>query len=124
MDKRREVLNSDVHWVEIDLLRAGVSSVTHPALNPSDYRVFAYRGGRRTRGKYWPISVRQVLPVIGIPLRGEDPDVPLDLSAVFKAVYDRASYDLSLDYRKEPQPPLAGDDAKWARELLRRRRAP
>jgi hypothetical protein len=122
MDKRREVLNSDVHWVEIDLLRAGLPSVIHPPLVPSDYRVLVYRGGRRTRGKYWPINVRQALPVIGIPLRGDDPDVPLDLGAVFRTVYDRAAYDLSLDYRQEPQPPLTGEDAKWAREVVRRSR--
>ena len=36
-----------------------------------------------------------------------------------KTVYDRAAYDLSLDYHKEPVPPLERADAKWARELLR-----
>ncbi len=68
------------------------------------------------------MSVRQPLPVIGIPLRGKNPEVPLDLGVVFRTAYDRAAYDVSLDYRKEPQPPLKGDDAKWARELLRGRK--
>jgi hypothetical protein len=122
MEKRFQVLNSDVHWVEIDLLRAGVPSVTRPPLRPSDYRVLVSRGGRHTNAHYWPIGVRQPLPAIGVPLRGKDPDVSLDLGAVFRAVYDRAAYDLSLDYRKDPDPPLEGDDAKWARELLRRQR--
>jgi hypothetical protein len=45
--------------------------------------------------------------------------VPLDLGAVFRTVYDRAAYDLSLDYRQDPQPPLEGEDAAWARKLLR-----
>jgi hypothetical protein len=121
MDKRREVLNSEVHWVEIDLLRAGDPSVTHPPLVPSDYRVLVSRAGQRKQARYWPIGVRQTLPVIGIPLRGKDPDVPLDLGAVFRTVYDRAAYDLSLDYRKEPRPPLEAGDAVWARQLLRKR---
>ena len=73
------------------------------------------------RTRFWPVGVRQPLPVIKIPLRGRDPEVPLDLGAVFKTVYDRAAYDVSVDYRKEPRPPLEGDDGKWARELLRRR---
>ena len=38
---------------------------------------------------------------------------------MFRTAYDRAAYDASVDYRKPPQPPLQGDDAKWARELLR-----
>lgn len=119
MGKRRDVMNSEVHWVEIDLLRAGVPSVTDPPLRPSDYRVLISRADERTRTRFWPIAVRQVLPVIAIPLRGKDPEVALDLGAVFQTVYDRAAYDVSLDYRKDPQPPLEGDDAKWARELLR-----
>jgi hypothetical protein len=121
MAKRHDILNSDVHWVEIDLLRAGIPSVTNPPLRPSDYRILISRADDRTRTRYWPVSVRQALPVFGIPLRGKEPDVSLDLGAVFKAAYDRAAYDLSLDYRKEPQPPLAGEDAKWARDLLRGR---
>jgi hypothetical protein len=122
MEKRLQVLNSDVHWVEIDLLRAGVPSVTQPPLRASDYRVLISRSSTRSRTLYWPVGVRQPLPVIGIPLRGKDADAPLHLGAVLRTVYDRAAYDLSLDYRKEPIPPLQGDDAKWARDLLRRQR--
>ena len=65
---------------------------------------------------------QQALPVIGIPLRGKDPEAALDLGAVFRTVYERAAYDVTLDYQKDPQPPLQGDDATWARELLRGRR--
>jgi hypothetical protein len=50
----------------------------------------------------------------------KDSDVPLDLGAVLKAVYDRAAYDRSINYRKPPHPPLRGDDAAWAKELLRK----
>jgi hypothetical protein len=119
MAKRHDILNSDVHWVEIDLLRAGVPSVTDPPLPPSDYRVLVSRADERTRTRFYPVSVRQALPVIAIPLRGKDPTGQLDLGAVFRAAYERAAYDASVDYRKPPRPPLEGDDAKWARELLR-----
>jgi hypothetical protein len=120
MAKRHEIMNTEVHWVEIDLLRGGVPSVTDPPLRPSDYRILVSRGDQRTRTRYWPVSVRQPLPVIPIPLRGKEPEVPLDLGAVFREAYDRAAYDASVDYHKAPQPSLEGDDAKWARELLRR----
>jgi hypothetical protein len=81
--------------------------------------VLVSRGDQRTRTRFWPISVRQELPVLAIPLRGKDPEIPLDLGAVFRTAYDRAAYDLSVDYGK-PQPPLEGNDAKWAKELLRK----
>src|SRR5581483_8226803 len=121
MAKRHEIMNSEVHWVEIDLLRGGVPSVTDPPLRPSHYRILISRADQRTRTRFWPISVRHPLPVIGIPLRDKEPEVSLDLGAVFRAVYDRAAYDASVDYRKDPKPPLEGADAKWAREQLRRR---
>ncbi len=120
MTKRHEIMNSEVHWVEIDLLRTGVPSVTDPPLPPSDYRILVSRADQRMRTRFYPNSVRQPLPVIKIPLRGKDPEASLDLGAVFRTVYDRAAYDASVDYRKPPRPPLKGDDARWARELLRR----
>jgi hypothetical protein len=119
MRKRQEILNTEVHWVEIDLLRDGTPSVTDPPLRPSDYRLLVSRADQRLRTRFWPVSIRQPLPVIGIPLRGKEPEVPLDLGAVFRAGYERAAYDRTVDYRKDPQPPLEGEDAEWARELLR-----
>ena len=95
--------------------------MTDPPLRASDYRILISRADQRTRTQYWPISVRQALPEIGVPLRGKDPEIALDLCGVFQRVYDRAAYDLSVDYRKTPEPPLKGDDAKWARNLLRNR---
>jgi hypothetical protein len=121
MDKRREILASEVHWVEIDLLRAGDPSVTRPPLVPSDYRILVSRAGQHSQARYWPVSVRQTLPAIGIPLRGKDADVPLDLGAVLNAAYDNGAYDLSIDYCREPEPPLSPEDRAWADQLLRQR---
>jgi hypothetical protein len=59
--------------------------------------------------------------VIGIPLRDPDPDVLLDLGAVLSATYDSAAYEMSVDYRKKPEPPLKTEDATWAEKLLRER---
>jgi len=122
MEKRREILASNVQWVEIDLLRAGDPSVTRPPLVASDYRILVSRAGERHDAKYWPFSVRQPLPPAGIPLRKPDRDVALDLGAVLTAAYDHGAYDLSVDYRKEPNPALVRDDAAWADQLLRARR--
>jgi hypothetical protein len=122
MEKRQEVMEGPVHWVEIDLLRSGEPSVTRPPLMPCDYRVLISRAGHRARARYWPLSIRQLLPAVGIPLRGQDPDVPLDLGAVLRSVYDAGAYDLSIDYRKEPNPPLSAEDAEWAHELLRKQK--
>ena len=64
--------------------------------------------------------MRQPLPVIPVPLSGDDPDVPLDLQAAFTTTYDRAGYDCSLDYVRPVDPPLEASAAEWARSILPR----
>jgi hypothetical protein len=60
------------------------------------------------------------LPTIPVPLADDDPDVPLDLQAVFTATYERAGYDYSLDYARPLTPRLEAADADWVNGLLRR----
>jgi hypothetical protein len=54
-----------------------------------------------------------------VPLAGEDPDVVLDLQAVFNRVYDECRYAQQINYGLAPTGPLTGLDAKWADALLR-----
>ena len=122
LNKRRDVLATKIHWVEIDLLRTGDPSIIRPPLKPCDYRVMVYRANERPRGRYWPCSLQQPLPVVGIPLKGKDPDIPIDLSAILNTVYENAAYHATIDYRKPPTPPLNADDTKWANALLREKR--
>jgi hypothetical protein len=117
MEKHQETLASEVHWIEIDLLRGGAPSV--PRLTPSDYRILVSRAENRAKARYWPVNLREPLPVIGIPLRAPDADVPLDLGKVLQTAYDRAAYDRTIDYREAPDPPLKADDQAWADQLLR-----
>jgi hypothetical protein len=121
LKKRSEVFSSDVHWVEIDLLRKGVRVPSGSGFVASDYRVSVCHAKQRWKVKYWPISVRQRLPIIGVPLKGADQDVVLNLGEVLNAAYDVASYDDTVDYTKPPTPPLNPADAKWANELLRKK---
>jgi hypothetical protein len=117
--KRAEVLCSASHWVEIDLLRAGERLVSGELLPYGDYFVHVSRVERRPRGQVWPIQLPQRLPAIPIPLREPDPDAKLDLQELLSNAYDRSSYDLAIDYRREPIPPLSPDYASWADQLLR-----
>jgi hypothetical protein len=120
LGKRQETWAAKINWVEIDLLRGGLPTVPHARLSPSDYRILVWRAGQRG-AQYWPVQLRQPLPIIGIPLREPDPDVPLDLGAVLQSAYERGAYELSLDYRRKPDPPLKAHDAAWADRLLKDR---
>ena len=122
LEKRQEVMASPSHLVEIDLLRAGVAIHTRELLPPADYYVHVSRKKQRPKGIVWPILLTQRLPVIGIPLRPADDDVRLDLQEVLNTAYERAAYDLAINYRREPVPPLTETQWAWARPLLEGRR--
>jgi hypothetical protein len=117
--KRERVMDANAHLLEIDLLRRGTHSAPIDNLPNAPYFVFLTRAGRPLL-EIWPIQLRAALQVLPVPLRYPDPDVPLDLGAVLQAIYKRAHYDASIDYREEPDIPLSKDDAAWADEWLRK----
>jgi hypothetical protein len=119
-DKRIEITNSPCHLVEIDLLRSGRSFVPAQAWNKGDYFAHASRSGKkRPHGLVWPIRLHQRLPVVRVPLKGEEEEILLDLQGVLTSVYDRGGYDLMVDYRNEPKPPLSPEQQVWAGKLLK-----
>ena len=60
--------------------------------------------------------LRERLPEIKIPLRGEDV-ARLDLQEVLHRIYDAAGYAYYI-YTGEPEPLLSAEDAAWARQFL------
>lgn len=116
--KRERVLRSRTSLVEIDLLRAGVPLPLRRPVPASDYRVLISRQSDRPKARLLTFSMRQAIPVVSIPLLPGDADVPLDLGAVLHGLYDRARFDLRLDYQGRPEPPLLESDTAWARGFL------
>ncbi|MBI4790089.1 MAG: DUF4058 family protein [Chloroflexi bacterium] len=119
LDKRRRVLYSRAHLMEIDLLRTGRRVPMQEPLPPAPYFVFLSRAERRPITQVWPIPLNTRLPAIPVPLLPGDPDVPLDLQLALNTVYDALNYDLSVDYTRPPEVPLESETATWASERLR-----
>jgi hypothetical protein len=116
--KREAVLQSRAHLIEIDLLRGGARLPMAKPLPPADYYAFVHRVRRRPLADVWHFTLSDPMPTIPVPLTGDDPDVLLDLQAVFNAVYDRAGYDYSVDYEHGTVPPLNEEEAAWAQGLI------
>jgi hypothetical protein len=118
LEKRRTLLTSPVHFIEIDLLRSYPRMPFDDPLPPAHYLVMVCNAGERPNSSVWPISVRQPLPTIPIPLLSPDPPVPLDMGQALRTAYTRARYDLRVDYRQPPFPLLSLADAAWAEALI------
>jgi hypothetical protein len=102
--KRRDILRSEVHLLEIDLL---------------PYYIVLSRANRRPTVEVWPMQLADRLPVLPVPLLEPDPDVPLDLGAVVASVYERGAYTSQIDYQQPPPPPvLSKPEVDWLRVLL------
>jgi len=119
LGKRYRVLGSDCHWVEIDLLRSGSPLIPRRYRSLADYCVHISRTEQRPESKAWPLRLEQRLPVVPIPLKPGDTDVSLDLQEILESVYDRAGYDITIDYRKPPAVPLTPSQEAWADALLK-----
>ncbi|HVC92995.1 MAG TPA: DUF4058 family protein [Pirellulales bacterium] len=122
--KQRECREGGVNLVEIDLLRAGPWVLTVPeSMVPASYcttfRVCVYRAAG-TLGEIYRVPLRKRLPVIEVPLRESDADVPLDVQALVDQCYRNGGYDEDISYRDELEPPLAPGDRRWADALLRK----
>jgi hypothetical protein len=66
--KREEVLRSDTHLVELDLLRGGQRLPMLRPLPAGDYYAIVSRGYRRPRADIYAWTLRHPLPVIPAPL--------------------------------------------------------
>jgi hypothetical protein len=116
-EKRAHVFRTRTSLVELDLLRAGEPMPVVGRPVPSDYRILVSRGARRPRAQLYSWSVRQPIPTFPLPLLPGDVEPTADVGGVLRSLYDRARFDLRLDYTKPPVPPLAEADAAWARQL-------
>ena len=122
--KQREICTSDANLVEIDLNRFGTHTLAFPLdhLNRrfhTPYMVCVRRARRRDQAEVYPMPLSAHLPTVKIPLRPTDADVPLNLQPLVEQCYRNGGYEGTLDYGRDPDPPLAGADETWASDWLR-----
>jgi hypothetical protein len=116
--KSQRLYNSNVHLIELDLLRRGTRPFNHPRLPDVHYLITLTRAQSGVVD-VWPIRLQEPLPTIPVPLHPPDPEVPLNVSEALNAIYEEAAYDLSIDYTQPPPPPsFCEDDLRWMQSLL------
>ena len=117
--KRQQVLASSTHFIEMDLLRRGTAFPLGQVPVRGDYYVLVARGDRRPRADLYPFTLRDEMPSFGVPLVGKEESI-VRLQSVFDGVYDRAGFDLTIDYHQPiPKPALSDADAVWMDDIVR-----
>jgi hypothetical protein len=124
--KQREILDSSIHLVEIDLLRGGQHTTAVPLdrlsamVGPFDYHVSIHRSDRFEDFFVYPVRLAEPLPEVAIPLLPGDPEIPVDLQAILNRAYDTGPYRRRIHYLDaKPVPSLDPEQQAWVEALLR-----
>jgi hypothetical protein len=117
--KRESYLSQRVHLIELDFLLAGPRMPMGGPLPAGDCLAVVSRADRRPMADVDAWSIRRALPPIPIPLRARDPDIPLDLAALYATAFDRGRYARRIDDTSPVTLPMAEEDRRWAADLVR-----
>lgn len=118
--KRTDLMRAGVNLLEIDLLRSGRRwPIPNKQLPDEPYFIFLWRILDPQALGIWPLKLREPIPLLPVPLLDPDPDVPLDLTLAIHTIYDRAGYDLRIDYTQPPpKPDFSDEDGQWIRDMV------
>lgn len=123
--KQRELLDRDVHLVEIDLLRSGRHTTAVPLADLKRkagefaYHICIHRFDRLDDYLVYPRGLRESLGTFHVPLHPKDTDLPVNLQVAFDRCYAAGPYQFEVDYSASPpKPPLSAENLAWVRERL------
>lgn len=118
LQKRRSIVYQPVHLVELDLLQGGVRPKLAKPWPVGDYYYLVSRHETRPDAQVYSWRLPDALPVVPVPLRAPDPDVTVDLAAVYSAAYDRGRFARRLPYRGPCKIPLSHEAQQWVAGIV------
>ncbi|MEM7539241.1 MAG: DUF4058 family protein [Chloroflexota bacterium] len=116
--KRSRIIESDVHLIEIDLLRGGHRPGPEVRTLPTETDYVLLRNSEQDDvyriSKIWPVAINEPLPSIPVPLLYPDGDIALDFGMLLNEIYAINHYHLLIDYKQPPpSPKLRPEMAAW-----------
>jgi hypothetical protein len=124
--KQQELLQEQVHLVEIDLLRGGRHTTAVPremvvaVAGEFDYHVCVHRFDAFEEYVVYPILLHQPLPELDVPLLPGDGAVSVDVQEVFEHCYGAGAYDREVDYGGTLPAGLSERQEEWVRAQVAR----
>ncbi|MEN9222250.1 MAG: DUF4058 family protein [Thermostichus sp. BF3_bins_97] len=117
--KRQLLLASATNLVEIDLLRQWTPWLELPPTVANHYRILVSASARRPKASLYAFGLQSAIPAFPLPLAEGDAEPVVNLQRLVGEIYDQSGYDLAINYRADPVPPLEGEDAVWLDAWLR-----
>jgi Protein of unknown function (DUF4058) len=118
LTKRNAVLGQRVHLVELDLLLRGQRLPLERVLPPADYYYLVYRSDHRPDCDVYAWNLREALPTLPLPLQKPDPDLLIDLAAVFHTTFERGRFSRSLRYDEPLSMRRGKEEREWMRKTI------
>ncbi|MEO0985294.1 MAG: DUF4058 family protein [Cyanobacteria bacterium J06639_14] len=115
--KRQQVLMTQTHLVEIDLLR-GQTSMPLGTQTKTDYRILVSRSNTRPQAELYGFNLQQPIPAFPMPLKSGDVEPEINLKTILDAIYDRAGYSFRFDYQQPVKPALNEKNQQWVTDLI------
>lgn len=114
--KRRELLASGIHLVEVDLLRGGRRVAA--ALPDQPYHIIVSRADAYPQSQVWSFGFNDEIPAAAVPLFSPDEQVPLPLQIALQTIYQARRFRQRLDYHRDPEGPLTRQDKATIKEIV------
>ncbi len=117
LHKRQQVLNSQTHLVEIDLLRTG-DPMPVAGGHQADYQILVSRAPSRPAAERYSFNLPDPIPTFPLPLQPGDAEPIINLAQLITQACDEAALDLAIDYGRSPVPPLTPEESQWLDQWL------
>lgn len=115
--KRQKILGSSTHLVEIDLLRQGEPMPVVGSIERG-YQILVSRADRRPEADLYLFDLKDSIPSVPMPLRAGEPEPIIHLQQLVNQVYERARFDLAIDYAQPVKPALSTDEIAWVKSVI------
>ncbi len=122
-NKQLRLYGEGVNLVEIDFIRGGMNALLVPgerlsSLGPFDFVTGKLRAAEYLRYEARTWTLRESIPMLTVPLDAEEPEVPVELQAVYQRTFANSAFTRLLNYTRGLVPPLEFEDQDWADQLL------
>lgn len=117
------IFGGDTHFVEIDLLR-GWEPISAYGPSDTDYQVLVSRSNQRPKAEMYTWQVNAPIPPLTLPIsrpqdgEGAQASCTVDLKQALDDACAGSTYDFSINYERDPIPPLHPEANQWLTTLL------